>query len=411
MRLSENTVPIVMIELIVGLVFLLVILVSASLVKDRIVSLSHEPEKTLVTPPPSESQSRAETLLMPTLAALENKVDSLSQEESQPAQPLRGRPPNKIEGLLERHVEKIVPRFEALNKKMDALLVDQEAIMVKKLAELDSRIESLKLKERDTASPLLGELSQKAETLSYEHDTVIAPTLKALNEKVDLLLGEEGSVSPSSFDRAASPAEESARHAPSLAVPTPRPRAILAVEPSAEPSGVPGITKILQQLQTILSQYGIVATLHSDRNAMGLPQIFDFERGSSTLSERQLTAFARLSQALGAVLPCYANLAERGLLERCSHAPDSVKLDTVFIKGFAAGDTVGTERFSYNWRLANGRSIQVLKALLIAQPNLVMLTNPEGASLFEAIGEHTDAQRGRSRRVELQFSIAKPEDG
>ena len=120
----------------------------------------------------------------------------------------------------------------------------------------------------------------------------------------------------------------------------------------------------------------------------------------------QTDKISKLADSLAEIFLCYANSLDERVMEMCQNSKNPVALNAVVIKVFSVGGNVGTKRFNYNWRLASSRSVEVLKAIVSARPDLLEFANRDGLSMFSSIAELTKIGANRSRRIELQFVVS-----
>ncbi|MBF0444669.1 MAG: hypothetical protein HQL68_03705 [Magnetococcales bacterium] len=412
MKLSDNTIPIVLLELVAGVIFLLVVLVSIWLVENRVITLSASPPAVMLPSfiPSTSGGGDREKAITSALVALEKRVGNLLLEQKKISLPMPDIKHEQLVKLIDDRLAQINPRLADLDGKMDSLLLSRDDVLEGKIKELDDKIESL-IKDRNKyTTPLLGELNRKAGALFLDHDIYISPILKVLNEKVDLLLLErEKSLGMITDDTGNKPINPVRIVSEELNLPKKE-----TVPPQIDlPKSViePNNENILLSIQEILTRYDIKSIINQAKNGLTLSNEFDFELGSSSLSDKQSERLARIADALTEILPCYTNSSDSLVMERCQGRRSPVGLDVILIKGFSVGDNVGTERFKYNWKLANTRAIQALKALVTSRPDLMEFSNRAGDSLFKSMAQMTKTGAKRSRRIELQFVFADQDGG
>ncbi|MBF0381828.1 MAG: hypothetical protein HQL69_12465, partial [Magnetococcales bacterium] len=179
MKVADSSMPIVLLQLVAGVIFLSVVSLSAVLVEERLNSSTVSSQNSVLVSPSDDTNPTFFVGFSATMAALEEKINDLSSQNrvvlpsnSSPSQ-------SKIEALLQKRVDEINPKFENLEQnvlKLFALRDDLGGI-------------TLKAVEGDVPlTPIVDELQKKVDFLSLEHEKTISPTLTSLTDKVDQLL-------------------------------------------------------------------------------------------------------------------------------------------------------------------------------------------------------------------------------
>ncbi|MBF0447875.1 MAG: hypothetical protein HQL67_06710 [Magnetococcales bacterium] len=414
MKYSNNTIPIVFLELVAGILFLVLVLVATSLIETRISRMSQSSQSALaqarldIEINQKIKAEREQTLLA--LSALEKRVDSLLNNKN--ALPAHQSVPTQqqIESILAEHLQQLAPRFETLHKKLGAIQSNREEALIAKVIALDEKINSLMLDRKRAITPTLSALNKKADQLFLEQDSFVAPILKMLNSKMDLLLQDEDhrlvvGVTPKEGSGSFNTDLDSAYF--------PYPVSTLgqtADNPSTD--NTPVVTSrthkaLLKKLDEKMEENRLQAVINLNRGGIQLPKQFDFQHRSSLLSPGQLDYVAKAADALAEILPCYARTTTFVSSLDCSHNPAGKTLQAINIVGYSTGENVGSARFNYNWQLATARSTQLLKALVTLRPDLLEFRDKSGNSLFKAIAELIKVGDSRSRRVELQFIFSE----
>ncbi|MBF0194810.1 MAG: hypothetical protein HQL71_09635 [Magnetococcales bacterium] len=435
MKSADSIMPIILLELIAGIILISVILLSVVIIEDRLALLSL-PSKTTVSAPAS-AVTTSPFMYNFTLALkdLEKKVDTLSAPTKAVLPSLATPSQDKIDKILQKRIDEITPKFENLEHKMQRFFAPRQDLKGITLKAVEGAV---------PLSPIVGELQKKVDFLSLEHEKTVTPTLTTLTDKIDQLLmaraksialqvEEENShilydddvvdddIWDNDSDRVNPDIFTLARDKPVIDVvkPTPVIKPFLVdknitvpaiVEPPvAEPMVASTLSnfEVTKRVKNILAHYGIESTIDLRNNGLQLPPSFDFRFGSSELSEKQVAKTTILADALAEVFLCYANTKDKLIMEKCQQNSDPFVLNSVLLKVFSVGSNVGSERFKYNWDLATSRSINVLKVLVTARPELLTYTNTEGDSLFQTMAELPKTGAKRTRRMELQFNIPK----
>jgi hypothetical protein len=418
MKLSNQTVPTLMLELIGGILLLLAVLLFSSGVNNRGFTLSPSISTPLffsVNPvsPLAIGGQRALSLL----AVLEKKIVALDRLQKKAVLSLDNRAPSALSPESEMALGQISPKLEVIKESMGRLLESQNEILASEVDRLDERVNTLLLERKKNFPPLVGELSKKTDLLLLEYNTTIHPALVVLREKVDLLLLEK-EATPSLIPEFSPPSQGYEEEPPWVTrgytatriaiangdLPPPQEAEHFSRSPLINSRG--SGAGIPRYIQDILRQNGIDSTIDPAHNGLQLSPFFDFERGSSTLSQKQVEKITHLAGTLVEIFPCYAQSSDPAILNRCHNRRSPIGLDSVVIQGFSTGGIVGSRRFNYNWRLAYARSSAFLKAIVTARPDLMDFSNEEGRSLFKVSAKLIKAGDPQARRVEIKFIMS-----
>ncbi|MBF0456203.1 MAG: hypothetical protein HQL72_15470 [Magnetococcales bacterium] len=415
MKSSDKTIPIVLLELVAGVFFLLVILVMAPLLSDRIDALSTARSPELAGPPPILSLQQAAEAEIPAIAAmnaLEKKVDALLNQRREPMLTLSEPKPGEYEALIEGYLQQFAERFEALEKNMDARLSNPEDPLAIQFKLLEDKVNALVGVEGPQKSPKLDDLNRRVDFLLHENETNTLPTLGILSEKIDKLIQERSQRDTLAREQAylePPPAPQQPLSDPARPVlPALSAVGMTKQEPLIDIEQIPSTfdeprEKVLRSVQAVLFDHQIETSINHQTSSIQLPEFFDFSLGSSTLSSEQVDRLAGLADALADLLPCYTQSSQRLVQEKCPYGRNSVPLDFILINSYSIGGNVGTLRINYNSRLANARSVYILKTLVTARPDLLSFFNKEGNALFDAVGKLAPVGERRSRRTVIQF--------
>ncbi|MBF0194076.1 MAG: hypothetical protein HQL71_05935 [Magnetococcales bacterium] len=391
MKSFDNTIPFVLLELVVGAVFLLAIIVAVPLLQDRVDTMSAI-SVTATTGADSakynaiKEESRAALL---TLNALSKRVDSLLntnkvEDALANQQKINKKFQVEFNEALNQRIQPILTRFDELDREIESYFSAIEAARVAKLSRKDAKNE-LALDDNDEKLlPMFMELNKKTDYLLSEHENNILPTLIRLNDNLDLLMQESG-------------------------------KPIHVVKKLQKTTVVPllkkGATiKVLRSIQATLKEFNIETHIGPGGGSLLLSNFFDFNRFATTLNDDQVAGLYRLADALAKILPCYAKPAPGEVLEKCSTKPSKIGLDALMVQSFSLGGNVGTLRINYNSNLANTRSIYILKTLLTARPDLLKYFNAKGSPLFVAVGKLALTEDVRSRMIVFQFIMEENQE-
>ncbi|MBF0448139.1 MAG: hypothetical protein HQL67_08075 [Magnetococcales bacterium] len=409
MNVSDNTESWVVTELLAGVIFLLVLLISVPLLIERSAllsagSFSLQPTSSLpVTQQsgPHQSSVPQSTVqiigLKPVSAAIkaiEAKLDRLEQADPPPSQPPATPAQGGVDSLLQNHLQRIEQQFDTLDQGVVALLEEQKKKLDAKLESMDHKAASLIEDQPDELTPFVSELMRKADYYSQEQEMKISPILRELDEKMSRLLQERDSqrLPAPTFPVAQVDDNESQTiGAGDMAI----------LEEAPPEKGADEQT--LRQIQAALSRYHIDSTIDIRMGSVVLAQPLDFDRGLAYLYESQMERLSQLADALVGILPCFVASPGPALEASCLEGRAPVGLDAILIRSFSAGGNVGTIRINYNLKLANTRSVFIMKGLITARPDLLQFANRQGSSLFDAVGKLAPVGDRRSRRTELHF--------
>jgi hypothetical protein len=427
MKVADSTMPIIFLELVAGIIFLSVIFLAVVLIEDRLGSLSLSSQPITATPTSDGGKSSVMEGWGAALATLEQKIDILSAQKKAVLPSLPTPSQDQIDAMLQKRLDEITPKFEALESNMQRLFAPRQDLGGITLKAVEGVY---------PLSPIVGDLQKKVDFLSLEHEKTISPTLTILTDKVDqlllarakslaLLVGEpensslinDEAIDDDIWDLESEESNpdistlNAVNSVPLVDVSSPViVKPVLVVEPDmVKPTAVPTASEldVTKHVKDILAQYGVESTIDLGNNGLLLPAFFDFSFGSSELSQEQIGEISILADALTEVFLCYANTKDPMVMESCQKNQQPVTLKSVFLKVFSVGSNVGTQRFKYNWELANARSVKALKALVTARPDLLTYTNADGDSLFQTIAQLLKTGARRTRRMELHFVISK----
>lgn len=465
MNYPNNSGPFIVLELVAGVIFLLVVVTTVSLLNSR-VATQLPPSLPIAT----ANQDGVAISTDAALGALGKRVDALYAAQNGAVVSGFKQPGDNMIGVLDNHLQQLAPRFENLDKKIDFLLAQRQDDVAQKIKELNDRVKILLGGGSGFGLTEVDELNKKVDSLIHEQDAVISPVLQGLHDKINILLGGRelepdnggdirptqpavAAISPTPPEVATVPAGQPAV----AAVPAMQPATaeVSAVQPfdfASTVDGQPLVAEavvgningaayqqrvpdnaavnrnnrkvdtvaeflapaaaesglgILRSFQDVMAGHDVGATIDENNSRLRLPVFFDFKSGSATLNPEQVVGMARVADALAEVLPCYADSSNALFKQACLSGRGPIRVRAIHVKGFAGGGGVGTQRFNYNWRLANTRSLNALKTLIRNRPELLSFTNREGNSLFKAVGEQMQGSDKRSRRVELRLIMAK----
>ncbi|MBF0358236.1 MAG: hypothetical protein HQL70_06475 [Magnetococcales bacterium] len=350
MKSVDNTYPFVLLELVIGAIFLLAIFLAVPVLNERIKTLS---------------SSAVVDKLLPA-----NSADGVDL----PA----------LKASINKHMQPVVSRFDDLDKSIDSRLSAQDTKLTAAVNELDNRLAEVVKEREGRLLPMLGDLNLKADSMLAEHENTVLPALNALKDNIALLSQEQVA------------SEKPAEH---------------NLEPVT--SRVPMIKtgasgKVLYSIQSTLSEFNLKSKVGPGGGTLLLSDFFDFNRFATKLNDEQVQGLKRLADALAKILPCYATSAGNISVEGCKREPGQPGLDVIMIQSFSIGGNIGTLRINYNSKLANSRSIYILKTILAARPDLLDFLNSKGSPLFAALGKLAPSNDERSRRIVLQFIMEKP---
>ena len=330
-------------------------------------------------------------------------------------------PPREVADLVEYHLQPIFSRFADL----DAVLVSRisglnDPLMVR-LQELDDKVESIFRERQKYFYPLLAELNKKTDSMLLEHKTAISPALDRLNSEINALFRELGHVverPPVQLIDSGSE-DDSSVEIEIVDVDVDMPQEELPDSPAPSipsTSRVPVLVKgankqVLRSIQDVLAEYQLKSNIGPGGGSLLLTDFFDFRRFADTLNEEQVAKLGRLADALAEILPCYSKSSDALVMEKCREGRSPVGLDIVLVQSFSLGGNIGTLRVNYNSRLANTRSVYILKTLVTARPDLLKFFNSRGSPVFDAVGKLAPSDDERSRRIVLQFIMEKPSGG
>jgi hypothetical protein len=379
MKSFDNTIQFVLLELVVGAVFLLAILVAVPMLHDRVDSMSAigvvvSTDTNSVKYMKAQEERKAALLA---LDAIVKRVDRLLEANRAgvvggSSQTANIDSQSDLEGILEERLQPILTRFDELDRE-----IESHFLTVADLSEVGSNSASALNDKDDDLLPMFVELNKRADSLLSEHENNILPSLIRLNDNIDLLLQESKRASLAN------------KNLPSTTV-------VPVLKKAAN-------SKVLHSIQAVLKEFQIESQIGPGGGSLLLSNFFDFNRFATTLNDKQVSGLSRLANALAKILPCYAKPATGDVVEKCGVEPSNIGMDAMMVQSFSHGGNVGTLRINYNSNLANARSIYVLKILLTARPDLLKYFNAKGSPLFIAVGKLALTQDVRSRRIVLQF--------
>jgi chemotaxis protein MotB len=141
-----------------------------------------------------------------------------------------------------------------------------------------------------------------------------------------------------------------------------------------------------------------------------------FPKGSADAYPEALPKLRLLADALGRVLPCYAETSERKPQSACT-TQHKGRLDAVYIEGHTDTTPIRSARFQNNWELSAARAAVTFNTLIEAAPVLGRLKNDRDEKLIgvSGYGEYrpvdpgtSEAAMQRNRRIELRFVMVAP---
>ncbi|MBF0380957.1 MAG: hypothetical protein HQL69_08060 [Magnetococcales bacterium] len=382
MKSFDNTIPLVLLELVVGAIFLLAILVSVPLLHDRVDSMS---AIGLAVPTDTESEQykKAKEESKAAVAALRTvikRVDDLTKankaaKESRVQLAKNSGSQEEVEEAINQHLKPVLSRFDALENRIESHFSTLKEAADAAIAKKDEG-EAIESKEDDLL-PLFAKLNNRTDSLLSEHENNILPNLIRLNDNIDILMQE--SQRDTQIKRG-----------------LPRTTVVPVLKKGAD-------NKVLRSIQATLKNFNLESKIGPGGGSLLLSDFFDFNRFATTLNDQQVAGLAKLADALAMILPCYTKPAPGEVVKECQTARSKIGLDAVMIQSFSLGGNVGTLRINYNSNLANTRSIYILKILLTARPDLLKYFNSKGSPLFVAVGKLALTEDVRSRKIVLQF--------
>jgi hypothetical protein len=418
MKSFDNTVVLVLLELVAGVVFLLTIIVSSALLNDQAATLFSS-ALPVITKPASPVVPPRENPSFVALEALTKRVDTLIAKQKVSATPATIVVlPEQIKNLLNNRLQPIYSRFEDLNKSVESRLSDSNDPLMAKLQDLDGDVEALLQGRKKYISPMLGELNRKADSLLVGHETRVLPSLQRLDDKLDLLFRER----EQRVDSAKPPLESPGRSGATVTVSRVEIESIDLAPPeegkfAKAETALPPVTPaqagvdVLRLVQKSLAVQQVESNIDPEVGILTLPKFFDFGRGSATLKDKQAAKLAELATILAEILPCYTESSNSTSRAKCPYGQSSARVGVILIQSFSIGGNVGTLRINYNSRLANARSVHILRSMVVARPDLLEFFNSNGTPLFDAVGKLATIGDSRSRRTELQFIMEKSSGG
>ncbi|CUS49191.1 MAG: OmpA family protein [Idiomarinaceae bacterium HL-53] len=166
---------------------------------------------------------------------------------------------------------------------------------------------------------------------------------------------------------------------------------------------------ILRDIKEELAEKGIIVNIVENDTVLRIPEsTLSFESGQDTLPDDDRTIFE--VRAIGDALHRAITTNERWRY-----------LDTVFVEGHT--DSMGIwYRGKGNWGLSADRAVSIWKLWqeeISVEPKLNELRNYNGQLLFSVSGyadtrrinlvEETEEERARNRRIDIRFTVKKPE--
>jgi chemotaxis protein MotB len=177
-------------------------------------------------------------------------------------------------------------------------------------------------------------------------------------------------------------------------------------------------TRILEQVQTYLSEQGIKVEIDIQNGILRLPDEILFDSAQAELKPEGLRAVQSLANGLLLVLPCYSD----GLERPTSCPPPEHKTEAIFIEGHTDRDALtATLRLRDNWDLSVVRATNTYRELTKVRPELgilcqslldgsctpILSVSGYGDSRPVDIGG-SDAAKGRNRRIDIRILMAGP---
>ncbi len=386
-----------------GAVFLLAVLVTVPMLNERIAMLSTLSGK----PAQSQVATEVDQALDAAVGALGEKVDSLIAANEERVQAAIIDASQEVGYLADSFLQPLFSRYAEMDGSLDAVFTSLEDPLMMRFKEMEDKVDALH--RRRTLYPVLAELNQQADSMIVAHKDLITPELLRLNAEIDELY-EDLQDEPIQL---VSPEDE-------IEIDSEVEIEIVDIdvdEPMIEPGGdslpktsrIPVMVrgadvKILRTIQDKLAQYHLESTIGPGGGTLMLSSYFDFVRFATELNPEQVNKLGQLADALADIIPCYSKSAHQ---VDTGHCPGGVRnpvgLDVVLIQSFSLGGNIGTVRINYNSRLADTRSVYILKTLVNARPDLLNYMNSAGKSVFGAIGKLAPADDKRTRRIILQF--------
>jgi len=172
--------------------------------------------------------------------------------------------------------------------------------------------------------------------------------------------------------------------------------------------------ELLSHIQDELEDQGVKVQVDLEHGILRLTEeTIRFRRGNSSLDEQPMRNIEIISRVLSDLLPCYTGTPPPDL-----HCSEEIKgkLEAVFIEGHT--DNVPIKGSAYtNWELSAQRAINTYKYMRQVQPELAVLKNSRGESLFSVAG-YADSRPqyphdkttddSRNRRIDMRFIMTPP---
>ena len=170
---------------------------------------------------------------------------------------------------------------------------------------------------------------------------------------------------------------------------------------------------ILNQLQKIMSQDGVIVEIDLKNGILRLPESLLFGPARADFSPSGIKAIATLSKNLLKVLPCYGPRGDRpNDYSVCADSATNFHLESVLIEGHTDILPIATDQFKDNWDLSFRRAKNTFLEVIKSQPKIEILSNANQQPLlsFSSYAERrpivtneTEAGRRQNRRIDLRF--------
>ncbi|MBF0421661.1 MAG: hypothetical protein HQL73_01575 [Magnetococcales bacterium] len=197
-------------------------------------------------------------------------------------------------------------------------------------------------------------------------------------------------------------------------LPSPPPLATQALQPPlppTDPAGVQSPEEFFSRLRAFLTRAQLKIHVNSEQATLLLPSNLDFDRGSPVPGPRQRRALSALAQGLARILPCHVAHPPAGAFS-CNEHSGRVRIDAIHIRGLAAFAHPGEPRYYFNWKLATSRAFHVLQTLVTAAPELLIMKNGRGQSLFQIEGHVASSRKEQGNlQPDLRFFFETTDNG
>lgn len=185
------------------------------------------------------------------------------------------------------------------------------------------------------------------------------------------------------------------------------------------------ITSINKQRSTLLTtikeelqKRGVLVEVDHEHGVLRLKEsAIRFDVGQAVLTPLGKTNLEIVGEVMAVVLPCYTVERDRLSEEfRCSEAITAT-LDSILIEGHTDNVPIFNNYFKSNWELSTQRAIETYHVLLVSEPDMLALPNPQKQPLFSVSGygegrpviEHaTPTAEAENRRIDFRFIMSPP---